>query len=139
MTGFDGFREDEAGYVELRRLFDFLRAQDMVGPAMAGKHNASHGNTNGDMKHTSAQICVIDADDLLDKPAEMIQAFCDSVGIKFLPEMLRWDSQEEEEYAVKTFEKWKGFHEDAIQSRDLRPRGHVSSSSLSALAEPMRL
>lgn len=127
MTGFHSFRSDEVGLVELRRLFDFCRDKGMVGPSMAGP-KSTEGFTNGESKHTTdAQICVIDADDLLDKPGEVIEIFCRSVGIEYHPDMLRWDSQEEEDHAAKAFEKWKGFHEDVIHSRDLKPRGgHVS-------------
>ena len=124
MTGFEGFRSDEAGYVELRRLFDHLREKGMIGPAMAGDMK---GPVNGESKHmTTAPICVIDADDLLDKPAQVLKVFCNSVFIQFDEGMLKWDSDEEEEHAARAFEKWKGFHEDVIHSRDLKPRGHVS-------------
>ena len=135
MTGFDGFRNDEAGFSELRTLFDFVRGTGMIGPEIAGKQVHMNGYTNGhthhengdlNMKHEQHQICVIDADDLLDKPAEVVQVFCESVGIRFDPNMLNWDSEEEEQYAAKAFEKWKGFHEDVIHSQGLKPRGHVS-------------
>ena len=130
MTGWDYFRGDEAGYVELRRVFDFLRAKGLIGPDIAGQKGSADGVNGADGHHhtrTGAQICVIDADDLLDKPADMMQAFCDSVGFTFSPDMLKWDSPEDEDYAAKAFEKWKGFHEDVIHSRDLKPRGHVST------------
>ena len=125
MTGFYGFRSDEAGYAELRRLFDFLRSRSIIGPEMAGRKAMANGHTNGEQAPTRNHICVIDADDLLDHPAEIIEVFCKSVGIEYDPKMLNWDTQEEENYAAKAFEKWKGFHEDAIHSRDLKPRGHV--------------
>ena len=145
MTGFHGFRKDEAGYVELRRLFEFLRSKGIIGPELAGGKNETqgisngvdHAATNGTTNPNRAQICVIDADDLLDNPAPIIEAFCKSVGIDYQPEMLNWDTQEEEDFAAKAFEKWKGFHEDAIRSRDLKPRGHVSlaDSQIHGIAE----
>jgi hypothetical protein len=42
--------------------------------------------------------------------------------------MLNWDTEEDHQRAKAAFEKWRGFHEDAINSTSLRPRnaGHVS-------------
>jgi len=119
VTGFYYFRPDEAGYDELRRTFDYLRSAEMIGPAKAGEQN-------GERKTVKPEICVIDADDLLDKPNEIIEAFCKSVGIDYSPEMLNWNRSEQKELAEETFAKWKGFHEDAIHSTDLKPRKHVS-------------
>lgn len=129
VTGFYYFRPDEAGYDELRRTFDYLRSVGHVGPTIAGQSQSSEdekkadGNGNGNSK---VEICVIDADDLLDKPNEIIEAFCKSVGIDYSSDMLNWDRPEQKEYAMEVFEKWKGFHEDAIHSTDLKPRKHVS-------------
>jgi hypothetical protein len=144
MTGFYNFRPDEAGYVELRQLFDYLRGEGQIGPKFAGQTessetNGTHGTngvngtngtngTNGDANGHSArvEICVIDADDLLDNPAAMIQAFCKSTGIRWEPEMLKWDTEIDQKIATEAFEKWKGFHEDALDSTELRARTHVS-------------
>ena len=122
MTGFMGFRSDEAGYSELRRLFDYLKHAGLIGPENAGdgSNHVGTGSKGGD----KIDICVMDADDLLDHPADVISTFCKSVGIDYDSEMLNWDSHEDHEYAAAAFEKWKGFHEDAIASTDLRPRQH---------------
>jgi len=127
LTGFHYFRPDEAGYQELRALFDYLRKVDQIGPGVAGQelvNGRPSGKATGKSRH--ADICLIDADDLLDKPNEIIEAFCESVGIHYSPSMLVWDDPEQHKYAEETFEKWKGFHEDAIQSNDLKPRQHAS-------------
>lgn len=125
MTGFYNFRADEAGYDELRRLFDFLRAEGQIGPKFAGaKGMDSNDQVNG---HTGdVEICVIDADDLLDNPSGMVEAFCKTTGIEWDPGMLQWDSDQDQAVAKAAFEKWKGFHEDALDSDRLRPRTHVS-------------
>ena len=34
---------------------------------------------------------VIDSDDLLENPFEMVKLWCDAVGITFLPEALSWE------------------------------------------------
>ena len=40
--------------------------------------------------------------------------------------MLEWDTTEDHAFAKEKFEKWKGFHEDAINSSGLHAREHVS-------------
>ncbi|KAF2874064.1 P-loop containing nucleoside triphosphate hydrolase protein [Massariosphaeria phaeospora] len=123
ITGFYNFRPDEAGYDELRRLFDYLRNEGQVGPRFANQDSASEtSGTNG--THSGVEICVIDADDLLENPSSIIEAFCKSTGIKYEPEMLTWDNEEEHRVAKEAFEKWKGFHEDAINSTELKARTH---------------
>ncbi|ORY69515.1 uncharacterized protein BCR38DRAFT_86967 [Pseudomassariella vexata] len=130
ITGFASFMPNEAGYLELRTLFDYLRKQNIVGPSLApgaeapmsgATNGATNGITNGVAKD-QINITVIDADDLLDKPQEVIQAFCRETGIEFHPDMLSWDNPEDQEYVERAFEKWIGFHNDAIQSTSLSPR-----------------
>lgn len=133
VTGFYEFYPSEAGYDELRRVFDYLRQVGLVGPKVASVENGDHRNgdassngattngANGDHGH-GVEICVIDADDLLDHPETVIRAFCRSVGVEYDPAMLKWDTEEDQKIAKAAFEKWKGFHEDAIESTGLKPR-----------------
>jgi hypothetical protein len=128
MTGFHDFYPNEAGYNELRRFFDYLRVSGQVGPHIAAA--AGPGPSNGHQKAVNGdkmgvEICVVDADDLLDDPEGIVQAYCKSVGLDYTPEMLVWDSPELQARAKHAFEKWRGFHEDAINSKDLKPRAHV--------------
>lgn len=102
VTGFDHFMPSEAGYEELVRFFDFLIEQGIV---------------------DKNRITMIDADDMLDDPEGTIRAYCERAGIEFKPEMLVW-SDEDTEYARNQFEKWNGFHDDAIKSSSLRARTH---------------
>jgi hypothetical protein len=125
VTGFYNFRPDEAGYNELRRLFDYLREQKMVGPRLTGQ--PTDGTDGVDGNDSGVEITLVDADDMLDNPAGMIEAFCNGTGIKYDPDMLKWDSEEHQEYAKEQFAKWKGFHEDAIDSTELKARTHVSN------------
>lgn len=137
LTGFDEFYPSEAGYDELRRIFDYFRNVGQIGPKIAGKtegvengdlkditnghiNGHSNGHTNGISDHVS--ITLIDADDLLDNPNGIIEGYCKEVGLEYSDSMLRWDSEEERERAKVQFEKWNGFHEDAIESSSLRPR-----------------
>jgi len=117
-TQFTPFMPAEAGYDELRRLFDYLRDQKLVGPAVAGQGEGQHAGP-GEM-----QICVIDADDMLDNPEGVLSTYCRSIGLEWNKEMLNWDSEEAHEFAREQFEKWNGFHDDAINSTDLKPRVH---------------
>ena len=131
ITGFYNFDPSEAGYDELRRVFDYLRSTGQIGPKAAG-HESNGVDTNGRAKVNGnadkVDICVVDADDLLDNPNGIIEAYCKSVGLEYDPQMLIWDSKEDDEYARDTFAKWRGFHEDAIGSSSLKPRLHVSLS-----------
>ncbi|KAK4233188.1 P-loop containing nucleoside triphosphate hydrolase protein [Achaetomium macrosporum] len=106
-TGFHSFMPSEAGYDELRRLFDYLSAEGVIGGS------------------SGVKITVVDADDLLDRPAEVIRAFCEDVGIDYHDGMLEWGDEEGQKLAVDAFEKWNGFHDDAISSTALRPREHA--------------
>lgn len=128
VTGFHSFMPSEAGYDELRRVFDYLCVVGQVGPEIASQNIHVNGNTNS--KGNKVEICVVDADDLLDDPAGIIAAYCKSVGIEYHEQMLTWDSEEAQRRAKGAFEKWKGFHEDALNSCDLQPRKHVSNSPL---------
>jgi hypothetical protein len=177
VTGFYNFDPREAGYVELRALFDYLRSSGQVGPHVAGQEketngvdhtngtngvshgtngvshgtngvangtngvaNGTNGVTNGtngvvngtngvaNGNHANVDITLIDADDMLDAPYAMIEKYCKSVGITFSPDMLNWDNEIDQSNAKAAFEKWRGFHDDAIDSTELRPRKSVSQS-----------
>ena len=132
MTGFYNYMPSEAGYHELRRFFDYLRSVGQIGPGIAGQEQDGpqlNGNSAADEHPGNVDICVVDADDLLDNPSGIIKAFCDSVGFEYDPGMLCWNTEEDHKRAKEAFEKWKGFHEDAMDSVELRPRLHVSRSA----------
>ncbi|KKK26934.1 hypothetical protein P175DRAFT_0152030 [Aspergillus ochraceoroseus IBT 24754] len=131
VTGFSYYDPAEAGYDEMRRFFDYLLAERMVGPHIATREQDADelvdttrkpvGLPNGDL---GVEICLIDADDMLDNPAAMIEAFCRSVGLEYTPDMLIWDNETAHTYAREAFEKWRGFHNDAIESKRLTARTH---------------
>jgi hypothetical protein len=124
MTGFDYFDPAEAGYRELRMLFEYLVSAGHIGPKLAGSGERLH-TPNGFIGNGKVDICVVDADDMLDNPSGVIEAYCKSVGIEYDPGCLKWDDPEGQQNAKEIFEKWKGFHEDALGSSELRPRTHV--------------
>ncbi|KAL2123381.1 hypothetical protein VTJ04DRAFT_3836 [Mycothermus thermophilus] len=128
-TGFHDFMPSEAGYSELRRLFDYLRAEGVIvdrDAAAAGGTNGVNGGTNGTSStpnsNEAVKITLIDADDLLLHPIPILRQFCADIGIPFSPSMLSWGGDEEgQQRAVEAFAKWDGFHDDAIHSTELRP------------------
>lgn len=126
VTGFHNYDPLEAGYNELRRHFDYLRREGLVGPRVATRPELSGSDT----RETQHEICVVDADDMLNCPSSVIEAFCRSVGIPYTPDLLVWDTKEDHEFACAAFEKWRGFHNDAIESKALTAREHVSICSM---------
>lgn len=122
-TGFHEFMPEEAGYDELRRTFDYCKDTGIVGPKICGRDSGAV------VPPGSVEICVIDADDLLDDPEGILRQYCDSIGVDFSQSMLNWNDEDQKD-AQEAFEKWNGFHEDAIHSKDLKPRAHVSSCFL---------
>ena len=130
ITGFHDYDPREAGYDELRRGFDFLRKAHLVGPRVSSRDDddVANGaiNSKEDGEYDSGiEICTVDADDLLDSPVEVIRTFCQSVGVPYTPEMLRWDNAQDQAHAKHNFEKWRGFHNDAIESTGLVGRKEV--------------
>ncbi|AZM55246.1 sulfotransferase family protein [Streptomyces sp. WAC 01529] len=53
---------------------------------------------------TGTTPVVIDSDDLLDRPAETVRAYCSAVGIPFLPDALSWQPGMRSEW--QTTSKW---------------------------------
>ena len=91
------FDEGEVGFPEQRALFDLLWALNRKQPA------------------------VIDSDDLLEKPAEMVKAFCDAVDIPFIEDALTWQAGGD----PSEHSWWDGgsFHHNLANSTGLAPQG----------------
>lgn len=113
VTGFLNFMPSEAGYAELRRLFDYCR---------------SVATSNEDSSEAMA-FCVIDADELLANPSGVVEGFCHDVDLDYNPQMLKWGTGDDHRQASEAFAKWKGFHDDAISSRGLEARQKKGDSS----------
>lgn len=138
VTGFYNYDPSEAGYDEVRRTFDYLRNVGLVGPHVATHEDDNVNNDDdapkpvvagiGPGHESGAEICVVDADDMLEKPAPTIEAFCRSVGLDYDPGMLNWDNEEDHQFARDAFEKWRGFHNDAIESKGLEAKEPVSTT-----------
>ena len=89
------FHEREVGFIEQRRLFDTLC--DKLG-------------------HTPA---VLDSDDLLEDPYQMVELWCLAVGIDFIPQALSWKPGTRDEVSW-----WDGgsFHANLRDSDGLKPQ-----------------
>ena len=82
------FTNEEAGYQPIWRLFELAR------------------------KASGKTPVVIDADDLLSDPEKTVRAFCESIGLNFMPGSLNWDPGKRPEWKM-----WEGWHDDAENSR----------------------
>ncbi len=85
------FTMDEASYADLHRMFDAVVSRYGQIPP------------------------VIDSDDLLEDAPGIVRAYCDAVGIEFIPEALDWEEGERREV------KWYGgtWHDSLSSSRGL--------------------
>ncbi|GAA6022574.1 hypothetical protein JCM10207_006590 [Rhodosporidiobolus poonsookiae] len=102
-TGFDYFDGAEMGYEELRRLFDFVKAE------------------------TGETPLLVEAEELLADPVKTVRLWCKEVGISFSEDMLEW-----EDAVHGHFDKWPGFHNDAMQSKGVGKRCDSSEATPSA-------
>jgi len=90
------FDELEIGFPEQRALFDLLHAINGTPPP------------------------VIDSDDLLENPYQLVKGFCDAVEIPFIPEALEWESGAD----TSDYSWWDGgsFHSNLRSSTGLTPQ-----------------
>lgn len=107
-TGFDHFRSSEVGIRELRILYEHLQATAPAG----------------------SELLVIDSEDLCREPEPVIRRVCEKSGIPYDPSMLEWKENNKEE--IDMFAKWKGFHDDALNSKGFgHNRGSPTGGSVS--------
>ncbi|MGI9415201.1 MAG: hypothetical protein ACR2PM_16110 [Hyphomicrobiales bacterium] len=78
------FTPDEAGFAPLRRMFDMVCQRDGRAPP------------------------VIASDDLLDRPHEIVEAYCRAVGIPFLADALTWRTGGRDEVSWYDGGSWHG-------------------------------
>ncbi|SHO46674.1 hypothetical protein SAMN02745220_01590 [Desulfopila aestuarii DSM 18488] len=78
---------DEIGLEQLAQIFQAVAAQNGEPPI------------------------VVDAEDLEDNPNETINAYCQRLGIPFIPEAMTWEATHKKEWDI-----WKDWHRDAAQS-----------------------
>jgi hypothetical protein len=97
------FHQDEIGFVEQRELFD--RLCDYLGKTPP----------------------ILDSDDLLENPHDMVERWCNAVDIPFLPDALSWEPGARDEVSW-----WDGgsFHANLRESDGLKsqPRKYIDIS-----------
>ena len=108
-TGNRVFDTRELGYREMRVLLDFLYP------------DAAAAATSDSQSRESGPI-LIDADDLLADPEDVVGTFCLRVDLPFRKEMLSWDRSKDHSLADSLFRKFYGYHEDALHSTGLRSK-----------------
>ncbi|XP_077983060.1 uncharacterized protein LOC144437902 [Glandiceps talaboti] len=63
----DGFFPEEAGFREMWELYEYLKDVKGIDPM------------------------IVDADDLVNKPASIMKKYCDNAGFNYTNDMLRWE------------------------------------------------
>jgi hypothetical protein len=89
-TNFSHYDPEEAGYRELRTLFDRVKDNGIDG---------------------SNALVVIDAETLTSDPQRTLRYVCEEIGVEWDEKMLSWESG-----TVREFAKWPGFHKEAENS-----------------------
>jgi hypothetical protein len=79
---------------------------------------------------TGVEPVVVDSDDLLDRPEETVRAYCERVGMPFLPEALRW-----EQGVPAQWQRTERWHRGASESSGFARRGG-SDAARDVLADP---
>ncbi|KAL6720170.1 hypothetical protein ACLMJK_002091 [Lecanora helva] len=95
----------ELGYRELRILLDHLYP-----PGSRLSNEGALGR----------KPIVIDAGDFLSQPESIIRSVCSYLGIPYSPSMLSWSTPQDYAHALELFEKFAGYHDDALHSTGLR-------------------
>lgn len=134
------FTTDDLGYSELRRLFDYLLSERLIVPGWRGTAKWSRDRTpslsddslspsDTGSDDSSAEICVIDAEDLVHKPEAVISAYCQSTSIPYDAAMLYWGEANDQKRAEKVINQWGFdiyFHKAALESQSIRRDTKVS-------------
>jgi len=95
--GRESFTRNEIGVDAQRRLFDLLWEGDGAAPA------------------------VIDSDDLLEDPVNMVETYCTTIGTPFTPEALSWEPGDRGE--VLWYDKDASVWHEALKNSDgLKPQ-----------------
>ncbi|KAI5068115.1 hypothetical protein GOP47_0016460 [Adiantum capillus-veneris] len=80
-TGFHFYDPNEAGYLELRTLFEYVRTLTHETPLL------------------------LTAEDLLQDPVSTMHLYYHHMGVPFVPGMLHWEAK-----GIPSFDSWPGFH-----------------------------
>ncbi|KAJ7392693.1 hypothetical protein OS493_010344 [Desmophyllum pertusum] len=89
----DYFDPAQAGFRQLLELYEFVD------------------------RHIHRNPVVVDADDLLDYPNEILKSYCEAVGLEYEENMTSWEPG-----PVPEWDAWAGWHEDALKSSGFKAR-----------------
>lgn len=137
----------DLGFWELRTLFDYLREEGLIGrsPVYTNGSGATNGNgvangngvSNGSGTHNGANghsetgdsrtgsgydICVVDSEDLMEHPDEVMSAYCRKNGVPYNESIPSWDRTEDQERAAAVIDRWGfpvTFHKQVLSSTGL--------------------
>ena len=123
LNGMYYFLPNDCSLRELRVMFDYLRSLDAVGPVRS-KRGQPHPDRG-------LNVCVIESDDLLDRPEDAMARFCEYIGIEYSPDMLEFTAVEGETHAATNLKHWgNAFHEEAMSSTRLMPHDESVRSKI---------
>ena len=91
-TGWNFFDPEEIGFRQLLELYEFV------------------------VKEFDSSPIVIDADDLLESPEEMMKKYCEGTGLVYQENMTTWEPGSVPEWDSCQFDGW---HDDVIRSTGL--------------------
>lgn len=89
-TGWDYFDSEEAGFRQMLQLYEFV------------------------VKEFDTSPVIIDADDVLESPEEMMKKYCEAMGLVYQENMTTWEPGE-----VPEWDTWDGWHDAVLKSRGL--------------------
>lgn len=113
-SDFEGFAPQDAGYLQLRILLDYLREAGVVGPGKAGEQPVSTTSV--------PNITLVDAADLLDDPETIMALVCKELDITYSPDILSWEGKEKHDQASEAFRNWGVWHDVVVKSTGLHKR-----------------
>lgn len=90
ITDFHYYDPDEAGFTELKELFDFVK------------------------DHNGTPPLLIDSDDLIKDPKYYLRKWCEHTNVEYSDSLLEWNDGTREHFA-----KWPGFHVAAENSKGI--------------------
>ena len=103
-TGWDYFDSDEVGFHQLLELYEFV------------------------VKELDSKPVILDADDLLESPEEMMKKYCEATGLVYEENMTSWKPGAE----IPEWKMWDGWHDAVLNSTGL-------TQKRKSQAKPMKL
>lgn len=100
-TGWDHFDPNEAGFHQMLDLYHFV------------------------VKELNSTPIIIDAEDVLEYPEEMMEQYCKATGLSYQENMTTWEPREVPEWQV-----WDGWHDAVLRSSGFVKRKNSKAKEL---------